>query len=207
MKRLLRILLYSCLFSVLVLVGLYAWFRYERHLPPAQCVREQFESNRADYIRFVTLLRKDQSARFIDSDGKVDIDGLHGRLVPEYRDLIRKIGAKDVIIREDGSIEFAFWGLGCTICSDSYMGARYYPKDPKTDSPAGWEQTVVTSLDGAKLPQEKGAVATGLYVVPIEPDWFYLPIRLPRMKHSVRELSSWSGTITQLYFCGQDSCR
>jgi len=31
---------------------------------------------------------------------------------------------------------------------------------------------VVTSLDSAKLPQEKGAVASGLYVVPIEPEWF-----------------------------------
>ena len=176
MRRFLRVFLYTCLSAMglclLALVGLYSWFKYEHHLPPEQRVREQFESNRADYIRFVTLLQKDQSARFIDSDGKVDIDGLHGRLVPEYRDLIRKIGAKDVIIREDGSIEFTLWGFGCTICSDSYMGVRYYPKNPKPNSPGGWEQTVVTSLDSAKLPQEKGAVATGLYVVPFEPEWF-----------------------------------
>jgi hypothetical protein len=176
LRRLPKILLYTCLFSValclLAPVSFRLWLKYEYHLPPEQRVRKQFENNRADYIQFVTELQRDQSARFIDGDGKVDIDGLHGRLVPEYRDLIRKIGAKDVIIREDGSIEFALWGFGCTICSDSYMGVRYYPKDPKTDSPAGWEQTVVTSLDSAKLPHEKGAVATGLYVVPIEPEWY-----------------------------------
>jgi len=178
LKRLPKILLYTCLFSVglclLAPVSFRLWLKHEYHLPPEQRVRKQFENNRADYIQFVTLLQRDQSAHFIviDGGGRVDIDGVHGRLVPEYRDLIRKIGAKDVIIRADGSIEFALWGFGCTICSDSYMGVRYYPKDPKTGSPAGWEQTVVTSLDSAKLPQEKGAVATGLYVVPIEPDWF-----------------------------------
>jgi hypothetical protein len=178
LKRPLKIFLYGCLFFVglclLAPVSFRLWLKYEYHLPPEQRVRKQFEDNRADYIRFVTVLQRDQSARFIviDGDGKVNIDGLHGRLVPEYRDLIRKIGAKDVTIREDGSIEFALWGFGCTICSDSFLGVRYYPKDAKTDSAAGWEQTVVTSLDSAKLPQEKGAVATGLYVVPIEPEWF-----------------------------------
>jgi hypothetical protein len=175
-KRLLKILICICIAAVslflLAIVCSPLWLKYEYHLPPEQRVHEQFESNRADYIRFVTLLRKDQSARFIDSDGKVDIDGLHGRIVPEYRYLIRKIGAKDVMIREDGSMEFALWGFGCTICSDSYMGVRYVPMDRKRDIPAGWEQTVVTSLDSAKLPQEKGAVASGLYVVPIEPEWF-----------------------------------
>jgi hypothetical protein len=178
LKRFLKIALYSCLFLVglclLIPVSFRLWLKYEYHLPPGQRVRKQFENNRADYIQFVTLLQRDRSARVIviDGDGKVGIDGLHRRLVPEYRDLIRKIGAKDVIVREDGSIEFALWGFGCAICSDSYMGVRYYPKDPKPGSPAGWEQTVVTSLDSAKLPQEKGAVATGLYVVPIEPEWF-----------------------------------
>jgi hypothetical protein len=133
--------------------------------------RQQFESHRADYIRFATLLRKDPSAKYVGSDGKVDIDGIHGRLVPEYRDLVHKIGAKFVIIREDGSVEFALWGHGGAIMSDSYMGVRYFPKDP-TVAPVGWTQTVVASLANAKLPQEHGSVATGLYVVAIEPEWF-----------------------------------
>lgn len=176
MKRRRKILLYSCLFfiglCVLAPVGFPLWLKYEYHLPPEQRVRQQFENNRADYSRFVTLLQRYQSARSIDDGGRVGIDGVHSRLVPEYRNLIRKIGAKNVTVGEDGSIEFALYGYGCVICSDSYMGVRYVLKDHKKDSPAGWEQTLVTSLDSAKLPQEKGAVATGLYVVPIEPEWF-----------------------------------
>jgi hypothetical protein len=176
LKRLPKILLYSCLVFVglclLATVSFRLWLKYEYHLPPEQRVRKQFENNRADYIQFVALLQRDQSAHFIDSDGGVDIGGVHSRLVPEYRDLIRKIGAKDVTIREDGSIEFSLYGFGCAICSDSYMGVRYVPKVRRTDARSGWEHTAVTSLDNAKLPQENGAVATGLYVVPIEPGWF-----------------------------------
>ena len=66
----------------------------------------KFASNRVDYIRLVTLLKDDRSARFIDNSGTVDIDGLQSRQVPEYRQLIRRIGAKQVLIREDGSIDF-----------------------------------------------------------------------------------------------------
>jgi len=176
LKSLLRILLYSCLSIVglylLAPVGFRLWLKYEYHLPPGRRVRKQFENNRADYIEFVTLLQRDQSAHFIDDGGRVDIDGVHSRLVPEYRDLIRKIGAKYVMIREDGSIEFSLYGFGCAICSDSYMGVRYVPKVRKAAAPGGWEQTAVSSLDSAKLPHENGAVATGLYVVPIESEWF-----------------------------------
>ena len=175
-KTMHKVLLYVGLSAVglVLIVGFSFWWWLIPHyyLPPEQRVVQQFESHRADYIRFVALLRMDQSARSVGSDGKVDIGGFHGRLVPEYRDLMSKIGAKDVTIREDGSMEFALWGDGCAICSDSYMGVRYYPKDHKVGSSVGWTQTVVTSLDSAKLPQEKGAVASGLYVVPIEPEWF-----------------------------------
>ncbi len=175
MKRLPKILLYSCLSLVglclLAPVSFRLWLKYEYHLPPEQRVRKQFADNRADYMQVVTLLQRDQSAHAIDAGGRVGIDGVHSRLVPEYRNLIRKIGAKDVTIREDGSIEFALYGYGCVICSDSYMGVRYVPKVRKAAAPGGWEQTAVASLDSAKLPHENGAVATGLYVVPIEPEW------------------------------------
>jgi hypothetical protein len=169
-------LLCGCLFAsgfyLLAPIGFRLWLKYEYHLPPEQRVRKQFENNRADYIQFVTLLQRDRSAHFIDGGGRVDIDGVHSRMVPEYRQLIRKIEAKDVIIGQDGSIEFSLYGFGCAICSDSYMGVRYVPKVRRTDAPVAPEHTVVTSLDTAKLPQEHGAVATGLYVVPIEPEWF-----------------------------------
>jgi hypothetical protein len=166
-----------CRLSVMLLfvvcaVGACSRTKLGYHLPSEQSVRQQFQSHRADYIRFVTLLQKDPSATQVDGDGKVDIDGVHSRFVPEYRDLIRKIGAKSVIVREDGSMEFTLGGSGCAICSDSYMGVRYYPKNLKSVSHPGWTQTVVASLDSAKLPQEKGSIASGLYVVPIEPEWF-----------------------------------
>jgi hypothetical protein len=175
-KTIPKVLLYGGTSAVgfLLVTGFSFWWWLMPHyyLPPEHRVIQQFESHRSDYIRFVALLRKDPSARFVGSDGNVDIDGIHRRLVPEYRDLMSKIGAKNVMIRGDGSMEFALWGDGCTICSDSHMGVRYYPKDHKVDSSVGWTQTVVPSLDSANLPKEKGAVASGLYVVPIEPEWF-----------------------------------
>jgi len=175
MKRT-KVLVYACLSAValLLLAGCLGPWRYEtwdHRLPPEQLARQQFESHKADFFRFATLLRKDQSAKYVGSDGKVDIDGIQGRLVPEYRDLVHKIGAKFVDIREDGSMEFALWGHGGAIMSDSYMGVRYYPKD-HSRGPVGWKQTVVASLDAEKLPQEHGSVASGLYVVEIEPEWF-----------------------------------
>jgi len=178
LKRLPKILLYSCLFLVgpylLVVASFRIWPKYEDHLPPEQRVRKQFENDRAYYIQFATLLQRDPSAhyRVIDGDGRVGINGVRSQPVPEYKHLIRKVGAKDVTIREDGSIEFALYGYGCVICSDSYMGVRYVPNVRKAAAPGGWEQTVVSSLDSAKLPHENGAIATGVYVVPIEPEWF-----------------------------------
>jgi len=163
-----KVLLYVCLLTVglvglflLVGIGWWLWPEFRLPLPSEQQMRQQFQSRKADYIRLVTLLKKDPSAKYVSVNGNT-----------EYQILARKIGIKDVIIREDGSIEFALWGYGGTIEDDSYMGVRYFPADHKIDSSAGWTQTVVTSLVSAKLPQENGSVATGLYVVAIEPEWF-----------------------------------
>jgi hypothetical protein len=175
MKKIVKVLFYVCLSAVglflLAGVGLWLYEASEYRLPPEQHVLQQFESHRADYIRIAALLRKDQSANYVGGAGTVDIDGIDKRLVTEYRELIHKIGAKFVQVREDGSMEFALWGNGGAIMSDSYMGVRYFPKDHAL-GPVGWTQTVVASLDSAKLPQEKGSVASGLYVVEIEPEWF-----------------------------------
>ena len=157
---------------VTVPLGLWVWMQWQYHLPPEQRVRKQFEDHRTDYLEFVKLLRKDSSAIFIESDGTVEIDGIHGRMVPQYRDLMHKIGAKFAMVREDGSMEFTLWGNGGAIMSDSYMGVRYFPNDHKTNSNVGYTQIVVGSLDSAKLPQDNGSVATGLYVVALEPEWY-----------------------------------
>ena len=161
----------------LVLLAIFAvffktWWEYQ--LPSQQYVRQRFEEHRADFLQFAKLLRDDPSVTFVENDGK--IDGMGGPLMPkmqsQYPALMRKIGAKFVIVREDGSMEFALAGNGGTIMSDSYMGVRYFPNDHKTNSTMGYTQALVTSLDSKKLPQENGDVATGLYVVPIEPEWF-----------------------------------
>jgi hypothetical protein len=144
--------------GLLLVVGALLWLgvSWKYSLPSENRAGEQFRNHRADYIRIVALLRMSGRAA-------AEIDR-------EYQNLIEKAGAKNVIVREDGSIEFQLWGFGCTICSDSYMGVRYYPKDHSPT--AGWTQTLVTSLDSKNLPHEKGSIATGLYVVPLEPEWF-----------------------------------
>lgn len=174
--KVLKVALYACVSGIglcmLAAVGFWSWMKWESHLPPEQSAREHFATHRADYVRFAALLRKDPSARYVDSDGKVDIDGIHERLVPEYRDLAHMLGVKFVIVREDGSMDFVVWGAGRPIKPYSYMGVRYYPKIHRTDIRPGWVQSVVTSLESDKLPQEHGSVATGLYVVAVEPEWF-----------------------------------
>ena len=156
--------LIAALALLFLLLGV-AWV-WPHSRPSENQVREQFERHRADYIRFVTLLRNDH-AEFVGGFGE---DADSPKFGPEIIHLVHKIGAKEVMVREDGSVEFALWGHGCAICSDSYTGVRYYPKDHH--GKAGWMHSEVTSLDDAKLPQENGSVASGLYVVPIEPEWF-----------------------------------
>jgi hypothetical protein len=158
--------------AILAVGGLWVWVKWQYHLPSESRVRDDFKSQRADYIRFVELLQKDRSATFIESDGTVDRDDRHQRLVPAYRDFLREVGAKDVVVREDGSIEISLWGFGCTICSDSYMGVLYYPKNHRNDVIRGWIPVEVASLEDGRLPQENGSAATGLYVIPMEPDWY-----------------------------------
>ena len=153
--------------------GAWAWVKWEYSLPSAPVVQRQFASQRAYFIELTSLLENEQlvSGAHIGGDGTV-ATGMHSRSVPAYRDLIHRIGAKSVLVREDGSIEFTLRGYGCTLCSDSYMGVRYVPSVLKKVSYPGWTQQVVDSLESAKLPHERGGVASGLYVVPIEPNWF-----------------------------------
>jgi hypothetical protein len=141
-------------------------------LPSEQTARQQFASHKADYARFVSLLRDDPGEQFIGNDGVArDYNG-RSRFVPEYRTLMEKIGVKSVLIREDGSVEFELWGFGCAICSDSYMGVRYLPLHHDLRARPGWTAELVRSLDDKELPRERGSIADGLYVVQIEPEWF-----------------------------------
>ncbi len=158
---------------VVCIGGALAWLMWDAPLPSEQFVRQQFVRQRSDYVALVLLLQKEKlvSGAHVGSDGTISYDE-HSRAVPVYRELIDRIGAKYILVREDGSIEFALRGHGCTICSDSYIGVRYVPNVPNEAPYSGWTQQLVDSLESAKLPQEGGGVASGLYVVPIEPNWY-----------------------------------
>lgn len=172
MKSILKIALYASLSIVIVVAALFVWTRWQLHLPSQEAARKQFANHRTEYVRFVSLLQEAPDIRTVDSDGTVDTYTGHARVVPQYRDLMGKIGAKSVLVREDGSIEFSIWGFGCTICSDSFMGIRYLPVDHMKQGRPGWVPILVSSLDSRNLPHENGSVASGLYVVRLEPEWF-----------------------------------
>jgi hypothetical protein len=155
-----------CLLLVITL-GTSGCLRRDNHLPPPERAIQEFQRHKSDFIRFATLLRKEYLGTTNRECHVVEFDA-----VPEYRELAQRIGLKSVLVREDGAVEFELWGQGGAIRSDSYLGVRYYPRDHDAAIRAGWTQTVVGSLDADKLPQEHGTVATGLYVIPVEPEWF-----------------------------------
>ena len=171
-KALIHVSLSAMGLLLIFVICLFAWLRWEQHLPRDQEARRQFVAHKAAYIHFASLLRSETGSKVIGIDGSIGMHTGDARIVPEYRDLIRNLGAKFVTVREDGSVEFALWGFGCAICSDSYMGVRYSPADANARARPGWTQKVVTSLDSKSLPQENGSIADGLYVVEIEPEWF-----------------------------------
>jgi hypothetical protein len=175
MKATLKILLYVGL-SIIGLVAVpilafSAWLRWEYRLPSEQTARQEFASHRTDYVRFVSMLRRDPGTKIIDGNGKaVDYAG-HARYIPQYYELMRTVSAKSVMIRQDGSIEFQVWGFGCAPCTDSLMGVRYFPRGAQEPAKAEWTPKIVNSLDNASLPKANGAVADGLYVVPLDAEW------------------------------------
>jgi hypothetical protein len=146
---------------------------WDYSLPTWQTAQQRFVSHRADFVRFAFLLRQDPSIKIIDANGNADKWTNHARYVPEYHDLMRRIGAKSVMVRPDGSIEFQLWGFGCAPCtdSDSFMGMRYSPINGRPPTRYGSAPKLVKSLDDASLPKDKGAVADGLYVIPLDAQW------------------------------------
>ena len=175
-KGVLKGLLYIGLSAagLLLLLGadLLAGMRWEQHLPSDQEARREFDSHRREYVRFASILRQDPRVGIVGSDGVVSGDTQHAGPVAQYRDMMRSLGVKQIIVGEDGAIEFVLWGSGCAICSDSYKGLRYVPEDFKADARRGWVPKWVKSLDSDSLPQANGSVDDGLYVVPIAPGWF-----------------------------------
>ena len=86
--------------------------------------------------------------------------------------LMHIIGIQEILVREDRSVEFSMWGCGSAVSSDHFMGVRYVPRDHLPTPQFRLPPVTVTSINADKLPHENGDVATGLYVVSIEPEWY-----------------------------------
>jgi hypothetical protein len=175
LKAALKVFLYVC-FSVaglvlLTAVALTIWFRWEYHLPSDQKARQYFEDHRAEFVQFASMLHQDSKPRAINRGGVDDAFGKDARVVPEYRDLMSSIGAQQVFVRPDGSIEFQLWGFGCAPCTDSFKGLRFQAEGSHPRYPYGGAPMVVNSLGDESLPKNNGAVADGLYLVPLEREW------------------------------------
>ena len=157
----------------LVVIGLSVCVAACDPLPPPQSwFLQNFKDHRSEYVEMAASVRSDRAVHEIDADGNVHIDAYHERLVPEYRRAIRSIGAKSVSRDDDGSIIFAMWGHGCAICDDHYMGILYAPDVHAWAASSKGAVTLVRTLDAAELPHENRRVASGFYVIPIEPGWY-----------------------------------
>lgn len=159
--------------SALVLAaGIMVARAIEFHLPSDDYARRVFTEHREAFNRMVALLGNDRGARFISGEGGVNPQPPlgRGRIVPQYQRLLKEIGAKAVLVGEDGTVEFQMWGSGGAIMSDSYKGIRYAGNVSWTGR-SGWMPTIVQSLDDDQLPHDKGGVVSGLYILPIDQNW------------------------------------
>jgi hypothetical protein len=156
---------------VLAAIGLSSSLWSSRRLPSEQLARQYFASHKADFVHFVSALHQTPDVRFVSPYGVARNRNGGSQYVFEYLYLMQRLNAKSAIIREDGSVEVALWGSGCTICSDSYMGVRYLPAQHDANARPGWRAQIVQSLSAESLPRQNAGIADGLYVVQLEPEW------------------------------------
>jgi hypothetical protein len=158
----------------LVLAGFFLWTRWQYHLPSDQSARQYFQDHRTDFVRFAELLEKDTVPRRIAPTGLVELLVPPASRIPNpnYRELMSNIGAREVFVRPNGTIEFELWGFGCAPCTDSYKGMLYVPANRRSIANDPWGPISVNSLNDASLPKQNGTIADGVYVVPLESKWF-----------------------------------
>lgn len=173
--RLLKGLLLGCLaflgLTILGLLGLFGYVQWQYHVPDEHRARDLFEAHRTEFLQLARLLKTDGHYEYVVADKWFDKNLKSSPLSLERRRLFKSLGAKFVIVRDDGAIDFAIWGFGGAIISDRYLGIRYQPRDFKGFQ-AGWGPIAVKTLRGSELPQDKGSVASGLYEMELEPEWF-----------------------------------
>ena len=178
MKATRRTLLIACLsiagvFALLV-TGFFVWTRWQYHLPTDQSAREYFQDHRAEFIRFAELLEKDSAPKRIAPNGVVEllVPPALRMTIPGYQELMSRTGAREVFVRPNGTIEFELWGFGCAPCTDSFKGMLYVPTNGRSIANDPWVPISVNSLNDENLPKQNGAIADGVYVLPLESKWF-----------------------------------
>ena len=173
-RRTVTICLSALLVVVLILGGAWWWqWWWQSDQPPSEAyIRQQFAAHKGDYINLVTAFRNDPATRFVNENGEVDTGGIITPFVSKYFYLMHKAGAQCATIKEDGSVEFVLGGHSGAIESDSCTGLLYFPKGTHVGAQFWYTPTVVNSITTSSLPQENGAVASGLYIIPIEPSWY-----------------------------------
>jgi hypothetical protein len=177
-KAPLRKILIACIsitgLFALIVAGFFAWTRWQYHLPSDQSARQYFQDHRADFIRFVELLEKDAVPKRIAPNGVVELLVPPASRIanPGYQELMSNIDAREVFVRPNGTIEFELWGFGCAPCTDSFKGMLYVPANGRSIANDPWAPISVNSLNDESLPKQNGAIADGVYVIPLESKWF-----------------------------------
>jgi hypothetical protein len=177
-KAILRTLLIACLsivgLFVFVVIGFIVWTRWQYHLPSDQSAHDYFRNHRAEFILFAELLAKDPVPKRITPSGVVEllVPPASRMTIPGYQELMSSTGAREVFVRPNGTVEFELWGFGCAPCTDSFKGMLYVPASGRPIANEPWPPISVNSLNDESLPKQNGAIADGMYVIPVEPKWF-----------------------------------
>lgn len=170
-KRLAKI---TCAFvSICVaIVGLGAWLFFacghQSQLPTENAAERFFDSHKQELASLAASVRRQPNNTLVSGNAVADgADPTSGSYQSSVK-LLKRIGAQ-FVRNSDGAIDIYFWGNGCAICHDSYMGCAYIPAGAALMQHA----TVVKSVEDKTLPKDKnGSVANGYYIRPLQDSWY-----------------------------------
>ena len=156
----------------------FAWYSMpiRGYLPSDRQARVVFDQRRTSFDRAAEVLQKEKCVGVIASDG-TSSNPMCSIPVAIRRALVQETGAKTIVLGDDGSMEFALWGTGCAICSDSYKGFLYLPTGARPGQVRGWVPAFAISLEDDALPKANGKVSDGLYLLPIDSEWAIFRIK------------------------------
>ena len=166
--RFIKYLTWGLLLSCIVLGSCVGYSAWKAHLPSDESSIAFFEAHRDELNSIVLAVSREPKIKFVDADwigrGSDAKDPAH----IACSKLLQKVGAK-FLRQSDGGIEIYFWGDGCMICHDSYMGFAY----SLPSSHFIRMSEMKSSLETAALPRGKHTpVEDGTYTRPIVRNWY-----------------------------------